>query len=469
MSEERNEPGPRWWRWIVASAAVAVVLAGVGAWWLVDPLSVDEPKDRANAMQAALAIAFGFGGLATLGLFTRRQWHQERVHEHERQVAADARRESERAYEHQQRVADDARYDAEQRRITEQYMKAVEQLGHEKAPVRLGGLYALDRLGRNHPEQRQVIAEVWCAYLRRRYTPPVDIIGEIREGDEGGEEADRTEEQLQAEAEAADEYEVRMTAQRLLVGHLKDPRPKEERNDTRPNESEEYWHLEHIDLTGATLVDTDFADCRLPEMKIGRARLCRSAQFNRTYFEGDAEFSKARFEGEVWFDKARFEGAARFGAAQFKDEARFAEVQFSSDAWFTGARVSGTTVFTGARFGDVAWFPLARFDGSAWFNRVRFEGDTGFTAAWFKRSALFFSAWFEGGALFKEARFGGIVKFEDLQLGARVDNSESEPVRLDMSDAVVNQVNFKDEKHAWPPGWETVPDGDKWKLVRIEE
>ncbi|WP_211253097.1 hypothetical protein, partial [Glycomyces tenuis] len=68
MRETRRGAGSRWWGWIVAAAGMAVVLAGAGAWWLVDPLSVDEPKDRANAMQAAFTIAFGFGGLATLGL-----------------------------------------------------------------------------------------------------------------------------------------------------------------------------------------------------------------------------------------------------------------------------------------------------------------------------------------------------------------------------------------------------------------
>ena len=36
--------------------------------------------------------------------------------------------------------------DATERRITELYTKAVEQLGSDKAPVRLGGLYALDRV-----------------------------------------------------------------------------------------------------------------------------------------------------------------------------------------------------------------------------------------------------------------------------------------------------------------------------------
>jgi len=41
--------------------------------------------------------------------------------------------------------------DATERRITELYTKAVEQLGSDKAPVRLGGLYALERLAQDYP------------------------------------------------------------------------------------------------------------------------------------------------------------------------------------------------------------------------------------------------------------------------------------------------------------------------------
>ncbi len=41
--------------------------------------------------------------------------------------------------------------DATERRITELYTKPVEQLGNDKAPVRLGGLYALERLAQDNP------------------------------------------------------------------------------------------------------------------------------------------------------------------------------------------------------------------------------------------------------------------------------------------------------------------------------
>ncbi|MGB8198307.1 MAG: hypothetical protein WCF33_01195, partial [Pseudonocardiaceae bacterium] len=61
--------------------------------------------------------------------------------------------------------------DATERRITELYTKAADQLGSEQAPVRLAGLYALERLAHSAVEHRQTIVNVICAYLRMPYTP----------------------------------------------------------------------------------------------------------------------------------------------------------------------------------------------------------------------------------------------------------------------------------------------------------
>ncbi|RSM95837.1 hypothetical protein DMB42_49020 [Nonomuraea sp. WAC 01424] len=54
------------------------------------------------------------------------------------------------------------------------YAKAVEQLGNEQAPVRLGGLYALERLAQDTPALRQTIVDVICAYLRMPYALPAN-------------------------------------------------------------------------------------------------------------------------------------------------------------------------------------------------------------------------------------------------------------------------------------------------------
>ncbi|MFF0869994.1 hypothetical protein ACFYUV_50150 [Nonomuraea sp. NPDC003560] len=77
-----------------------------------------------------------------------------------------------RRQRHQELAAAHTTHDAAERRVTELYTKAAEQLGNAQAPVRLAGLYALERLAQDTPALRQTIVDVICSYLRMSYTPP---------------------------------------------------------------------------------------------------------------------------------------------------------------------------------------------------------------------------------------------------------------------------------------------------------
>ncbi|MEV4186322.1 hypothetical protein AB0J28_33335 [Streptosporangium canum] len=86
--------------------------------------------------------------------------------------------------------------------------------------VRLGGLYALERLARNNPGHRQTIVNVICAYLRMPYAlPPTPDEAVDRAAARG-----RTT-PPPAPADAEGECQVRLTAQRILTAHLRDERP----------------------------------------------------------------------------------------------------------------------------------------------------------------------------------------------------------------------------------------------------
>jgi hypothetical protein len=51
--------------------------------------------------------------------------------------------------------------------ITDRYSKAVEQLGDEKIEVRLGGIYALERLMHDSPDDQPTIMETLAAFVRQ--------------------------------------------------------------------------------------------------------------------------------------------------------------------------------------------------------------------------------------------------------------------------------------------------------------
>jgi uncharacterized protein YjbI with pentapeptide repeats len=57
--------------------------------------------------------------------------------------------------------------------ITERFTRAIDQLGHAELDVRLGGIYALERIARDSDDDHPQVVEVFTAYLREhaRWTP----------------------------------------------------------------------------------------------------------------------------------------------------------------------------------------------------------------------------------------------------------------------------------------------------------
>jgi hypothetical protein len=128
-----------------------VVMAVVGTalmWWLLSVAASDPAASvRFDAVRMGLAAAVATGGAFALLLAFRRQRCTEVSALH-------------------------MIIDASQRRATELYATAADQLGSEQAPVRLAGLYALERLAQDNPPQRQHIVNVICAYLQMPYVAP---------------------------------------------------------------------------------------------------------------------------------------------------------------------------------------------------------------------------------------------------------------------------------------------------------
>jgi uncharacterized protein YjbI with pentapeptide repeats len=58
-----------------------------------------------------------------------------------------------------------------QRRITESFSKAIEQLGSDKLEVRLGGIYALERISQESPKDFGTVMENLTAFVRERTRP----------------------------------------------------------------------------------------------------------------------------------------------------------------------------------------------------------------------------------------------------------------------------------------------------------
>ena len=381
------QPMPAW-SWMLAAVAVLIVTAGVIIWLLAIAGGAKPGSDRANsrldAVRTGLAAGAAVGAAAGLFLAFRRQHHQE--------VATKS-----------------SDHDAIERRITELYTKAVEQLGSDKAPVRLGGLYALERLAQDNPAHRQTIVNVICAYLRMPFSPTAPTGTPEQEAIEAREVAG-------TEAETStvtpgdtwqQERQVRLTAQRILAGHLRDDRAKE-RSIDRP--TPQFWPGIRLDLAGATLIDFNLVNGVMADVNFTGATLSGGAWFDGATFSR-AWFDGVTFDGEANFQGATFNGGVRFVEAAFNGDGSFREATFSGGVRFVQAAFNGEVEFGEATFSGGALFGGATFRGGALFRKATFSGDAGFVQATFSRGARFDGASFGGGTLFRGATFGDGTSF----------------------------------------------------------
>lgn len=160
-------------RWVISAGLPVMVLVAVAVTWLL--LAFALGGDQLDAIRTGGTLGVGLGGAVALWLAVRKQRSTEldllqkyEAHQLAERAAAHTEKVAAENHAHQLRLAADAHEDATARRITELYGKGVDQLGSDKAPVRLGGLYALERLGQDSedPRLRQTIVNVICAYLR---------------------------------------------------------------------------------------------------------------------------------------------------------------------------------------------------------------------------------------------------------------------------------------------------------------
>jgi uncharacterized protein YjbI with pentapeptide repeats len=123
---------------IVMAAIILIALEVFGLWRYLHPQTQTEKKDfaQAAATVAAGIVLLGQMLLAGLNLQVTRETANQK---------ADSDREGQ---------------------ITERYTRAVEQLGSEAVAIRLGGIYALERIAKDSIRDHATIVELLTAYVR---------------------------------------------------------------------------------------------------------------------------------------------------------------------------------------------------------------------------------------------------------------------------------------------------------------
>lgn len=414
-SRDRQKPlrAIRWW-WPL----VGLMLIGISIWSTIAillPISYDAPDPtkrvelKIDSVKTALTVGAGAGGAIALFLGIRKQWLGERTQLH-------------------------SEFDATERRATELYTKAAEQLGHDKAAVRLAGLYALERVGQGNSGLRQTVMDVICAYLRM----PVDP-------DETQNIPDGSTEHVARMVKQQDR-QVRLTAQRLITRHLTRPHSETVAPDT-------FWTDMDVDLSGALLEFMTFENCEL-----------RRGNFTHARFSAPAAFIRVTFKGEPWgthgpggvggatFDHVVFEQSVTFEDVTFEGDVSFFGVAFEGVAYFGGVKVAGEGSFTEATFARRAHFEGSTFTGTAMFLNTEFD-----EAASFASDTIYDSATtFQGLTDFVGAEFHQGASFLGVSCKPPVWDGDHLLQGFSLRDARVKADSRLD--HIWPTGWLEEPD-----------
>jgi hypothetical protein len=318
------------WVWVVLFAGIAAGAGATAVLWITRSVS------HKDALDIGIKVAISVVGVLGVVLAVHR--YNLSQAEHRRQQDADLA----------------VREDAIARQITDLSSKASEQLGSEKATIRIGGLTDLERLAQAYPELRQTGVDRICAYLRAPFVPPYGTVSvrpevavaHVRNGNEILASTEENDRRL--------ELDVRRTAQQILRRHL-------------------YWPADHREPPAMFWagISLDLRDAALVEFGLGGCRVA------------SADMRNATFYGTTLFERAVFEGLALFNAVTFKDDAMFA----------------------GATFNSVAWFGMARFEESAWFGATNFKGMTEFEGATFIGPASYADAAFHHIVRLAAAKF----------------------------------------------------------------
>ena len=256
----------------------------------------------------------------------------------------------------------------------ERYTKAVEQLGDEKAPIRMGGVYTLVGLVDEWLEEKslsdderfkegQVIINNLCAYIRSPFTlaSHYDELSQDSPTSEGIYK-DKKEEFYIDKAILDSEADVRLSIIKEIHDRIQGP------DKNTPGA----WSDFEYDFSGSTF---------FYPIDLTNSYYAKPINFSGSTYQGGANFSDSTYRDEAYFGGSTYQGGANFSDSTYKDVADFGGSTYQGRADFTGSTYQGGADFTGSTYKDVAYFSrstykdVADFSGSIFYQEIYFGKD----------------------------------------------------------------------------------------------
>ena len=447
----KKDDDPRWFHARILSSGIVG-----GAYAFLLPVVMSLPEGNVNSGGAAAlrqAILLATGGLIALIALgeTRRKNDNDReaaenLRIHQQDTLDQQKEQFEKQLEKQQEQFEANAFKDRKAERRERYTKAVEQLGDEKAPVRMGGVYTLVGLVDEWLEEEsirkyedrlkegQVIINNLCAYIRSPFT----LASHYDELSEDipisyGVYKDNQQKFYTDKAEFKAEADVRRGIIKEIHDRLQGP------DANTPGT----WSDFEYDFSGSTFFYS---------IDLRNSYYTKSVTFHGSTYQDWTDFRGSTYQEEAHFYGSTYQKGADFRNSTYQNWADFRNSTYQDWADFSGSTYQWahfrSSIYQGrADFGDSTYGGEADFCGSIYQDWADFSGSTyqwaNFSGSTYQGQAYFSDSTYQGQAYFSDSTYQGQAHFRSSIYQGRADFCDSTYKDVaDFSGSIFYQENY---------------------------
>ena len=289
----------------------------------------------------------------------------------------------------------------------ERYTKAVEQLGNEKAPVRMGGVYTLIGLAdewlldanldyTEKVREGQVIVNNLCAYIRSPFTLAsyYDELSEDTPSLEGIYK-DNQQKFYTDKAALRSEADIRLSIIKEIHSRLQNP---------------------EINTPGAW---SDF------EYDFSGSTFFYPVDLTNSYYKKPVNFSGSTYQGNADFESSTYQSRADFSYSIYRCWADFNYSTYQSETDFSGSTYQDGATFNGSTYTGWANFNCSTYREGAYFSSSTYQSEVYFNSSIYREGADFSYSTYQGWANFNYSTYQSEVYFKDSTYQGKADFSDS--------------------------------------------
>ena len=385
--DPKQDNDPRWFHARILSSGIVG-----GSYAFLLPVVMSLPEGNVNSggaaalRQAILLATGGLIGLIALGETRRKNDNDreaaENLRVHQQDMLGQQKEQFEKQLEKQQDQFDANSFKERKAERRERYTKAVEQLGDEKAPIRMGGVYTLVglvdewleeesiRKYKDRLKEGQVIINNLCAYIRSPFTL-ASHYDELSKDIPTASYKDREQEFYTDKATLDSEADVRLGIIKEIHDRLQGHKM------SMPGK----WSDFEYDFSGSIFF--------------------YSVNLTKSYYKKPVNFANSTYRSLAYFANSTYHKSAHFGGSTHQSWADFHNSTYQGRADFRNSTYQGL-----ANFPDSTYQGLAHFGDSTYQNKVYFNDSTYQSEADFSGSIFYQKIYFgEDGDINSFSRF----------------------------------------------------------------